>query len=213
MSKKVINPFTNKYIAVGGSTYKKIRSQIGGDINCLDEIVQCLVTDPKNIESCSKNCSQYYNKYFETAVQINTLAKQIDNNLGLTEFLQEYAQKYNGELMGVEFKFKSVQRILQKLIRLTKDYKINSVEDLSNVLDKLKMDIKDALRFTVVLDDDTYVAGTKKILKEIESNPKFSTLRADGREHGAVRASDAHQSERRGDWGSRRTARLPQCLR
>lgn len=172
--KKVINPYTNKYISVGGSTYKKVRSQIGGDMNCLDHIVECLATDPKSIKSCSKNCSEYYNKYFDAAMQINTLAKQIDNDLGLTKFLEDYADKYDGELMGVEFKFKSVPRILQKLIRLSKDYKIHTVKDLEKVLDKLKTNIKDALRFTVVLDDDSYVEGTKSILQQLENNPNFS---------------------------------------
>ena len=81
----------------------------------------------------------------------NIIDKAKNNEPGITKILQELCNKHGGELKGLEFKFKSREKIKKKLKLKGIDY-----------------NLRDVLRYTIVFSTDKYFSGVHIIYNKLK---------------------------------------------
>ncbi len=95
------------------------------------------------------------------------LAKKVEKVI--TPFLTSLANKYNGKLYGLDNKFKSEESALRKILSHIEDDTVINKKN-SAYLDEKVEDLKDYLRYTIVLDEKNFTDNVSKILQELKDN-------------------------------------------
>ena len=124
------------------ASYEYYRDQ---EIGCLKDLI---LSDIKIPEYISKKAQELYEKYIVVEPDI-------------TRDLQAL-QDENASLIGEENKLKRVNRIAQKLTK-------KMMENQDNNLDNAIAKTKDVLRYTYVIEPDSYVDETTRVLDELKS--------------------------------------------
>jgi len=89
----------------------------------------------------------------------------------VTPVLKSTAAKYNGELSGLPFKFKSKDSLVRKArsrIDRQRLDAINEGKEMAVDIPKLVWTTTDALRYTVLLPTETYTTGVKEAMAEFK---------------------------------------------
>lgn len=77
----------------------------------------------------------------------------------ITELLQSLAARFNGRMVGLEFRFKSEESLTRKLS--------DAVVKTGQLPSEVAESIKDVLRYTTVFPDDAYAAGVRATRAEL----------------------------------------------
>ena len=106
----------------------------------------------------------------EVNIAINTLLKKAQASEGeITGLLQGLARLYRGGLVGLDYKFKSKPSLFRKVMsdhdENRKEASLTGTEASSPA--SVVENIKDALRYTIIFDTDTYTKGTLGVLEHI----------------------------------------------
>jgi len=89
----------------------------------------------------------------------------------VTPVLKSIAAKYNGELSGLSFKFKSKESLLRKSRCRIDRQRLDAINDGKEIavdIPNLVWTTTDALRYTVLLPTETYTTGVKEAMAEFK---------------------------------------------
>lgn len=111
-------------------------------------------------------CNQeaYIKQRIKTQLQLAEKVEKV-----ITPFLTNLAEKYNGKLHGLNYKFKSEESALRKILSHIDD-DTSTNKNNSAYLDKKVEELKDYLRYTIVLDENGFTDNVSNILRELKDN-------------------------------------------
>ena len=111
----------------------------------------------------NSNVQQSYENYLEKQVNIK-MKYAFNEEPSITNMLNSLANANNGKLDGLNFRIKTKESVTRKIItqlEATNDYSNKAIKNEVN-------NIKDYLRYTIVLDDNTYSKNVISILSELK---------------------------------------------
>ncbi len=110
------------------------------------------------------NMKEAYEKYLENQINIK-MKYAFNEEPSITNTLNSLAIENNGKLEGLNFRIKTKESVTRKIIS-----QLEAINDYSNKTIKNEVDnIKDYLRYTIVLDDNSYSKNVISILSALKS--------------------------------------------
>ena len=95
------------------------------------------------------------------------LAEKVEQSV--TPFLSKLAEKYNGELYGLDNRFKTEKSALRKILSHIEDDMQENKDD-KEYLNRKVTELKDYLRYTIVLKEENFTDNVNCILNALKEN-------------------------------------------
>lgn len=103
---------------------------------------------------------QYSDEAIREASRVRAKAEELEP--GTTRIMQDLASKHGGELEGLQYRLKGEESLARKIDADSRDFDGDRVKAADN--------LSDAIRYTMVIDDDTYTDGVDNTIKALEAD-------------------------------------------